>query len=134
MKQKSHNLSCVWLRSGQLVRFWNFLNILPIMFKVIFVSMVVKGKYPMCMFLAPFGIQIANHSGTFWMFSDWESTCFCSLRNFSDKWDCGVTPHCDLKLPKMLPMCSFMPPVLTLCCLNSSLIIVFSLKEFWVYQ
>ena len=48
---KSNNLNCFWPRSGQLVRFLNFLNTLPIIYKVIFISMAVKGKYNMILFI-----------------------------------------------------------------------------------
>lgn len=38
-------------KSGQLVRFLNFLNTLPIIYKVIFISLAVKGKYNMILFI-----------------------------------------------------------------------------------
>ena len=38
-----------------------------------------------------------------------------SVRSFSDQLGCGVTPQCNMELPKMLSLRSCMPPGLTLC-------------------
>lgn len=65
-------------------------------------------------FSLPFGILIGNHSRTFWMFSENQ---FVSVLSgvFQSKLGHSVTPHCNMGLPKMLPMCFFLPPGLALC-------------------
>lgn len=65
-------------------KFWTS----PMLFKVTIYLCVSKKKIlysSIYLFLAPFGILIANHCGTFGMISDWEPTGFCSVRNFSDE-------------------------------------------------
>lgn len=115
---KSNSLGCASPRSGQLVRFSYPLTTLPVTFKVIFISVVAKRRYSISAFirsrcLLAFSLLITVEP----------SECFLTASQFVSflsgifqrKLGCGVTPQCDMELPKMLPMCFFMPPDLASC-------------------
>lgn len=118
---KSNSLSCAWPRSGQLVRFSYFLTTLPVTLKVIFISVVVKRRYDITVFMCSQCLL------AFWLLITVEpSECFLIESQFVSvlsgifqrKLGRGVTPQCNTELPEMLPVCFLMPPGLASCLLK----------------
>lgn len=135
---KSNGLSCAWPRSGQLARFLHSLTTLPVAFKVIFISAVVKRRYYITAFicsqcLLAFSLQITVEPSC--VLSDREPICFCSARNYSKE----IRPWCHTSVrhgtSQKCYLCVFSCLLAWLpVYLNSELIIMASLGVLWVFQ